>query len=179
MSSPKKTLHRKSLRLKGYDYSNVGFYFLTLCTKNRGCLFGRIQNYKMTLNQTGEIATLCWLEIPLHFPNAILHNHIVMPNHVHGIIEIKEQNSVRANDYSPQHNFRSPHRTIGSIIRGYKIGVMKALYDCNPYKYKRGESIWQRNYHEHIIRNEESFRNISQYIANNPIKWQEDIFYKS
>src|ERR1019366_1141877 len=102
--------HRRSIRLKGYDYSQAGLYFITICCKNRECLFGKIigvQGFQrvpqnepinnseplapyMALNEAGQIANECWLEIPEHFPNVILHEHIVMPNHVHGIIELSQ-----------------------------------------------------------------------------------------
>ena len=88
--------HRKSIRLKGYDYSREGLYFITICCHNRDCLFGEIienndlinPTQQMILNDAGKIAIECWLQIPEHFPNVILHEHIIMPNHIHGIIEL-------------------------------------------------------------------------------------------
>ena len=189
--------HRRSIRLKGYDYSQAGLYFITICCHDRVCLFGKIlgvennESPKMVLNDAGKIANECWMEIPKHFPNSVLHEHIVMPNHIHVIIELKSEpvgaenfppnkngvNDVngandynRANDYSP---LRSPSKTIGSIVRGFKIGVTKWFRNNTDYK-----TIWQRNYHEHIIRNEQSYQTISQYIINNPAKWEDDKFYK-
>lgn len=90
--------HRRSIRLKGYDYAQAGLYFITICCQNRACLFGDVVDGKMILNDAGKIANDCWLEIPNHFPNEVLHEYIVMPNHIHGIIEF-----VGANNYSP-HN---------------------------------------------------------------------------
>jgi putative transposase len=84
--------HRRSIRLKGYDYSQEGLYFITINTKDRECLFGEIVDGKMVLNDAGKIANKCWLEIPKHFPDTVLHDHIVMPNHVHGIIELIKMN---------------------------------------------------------------------------------------
>jgi len=183
--------HRRSIRLKGYDYSQAGLYFITICCYDRVCLFGEIvgaennESSKMALNDAGKIANQCWMEIPKHFPNSVLHKHIIMPNHVHGIIELKSEpvgaenfppnknganDYNRANDYSP---LRSPSKTIGSIVRGFKIGVTKWFRNNTYYK-----TIWQRNYHEHIIRNEKSYKTISEYIINNPAKWQYDKFYK-
>jgi REP element-mobilizing transposase RayT len=154
--------HRRSIRLQGYDYSQAGLYFVTICCWNKICRFGKIKNGEMILNDWGMIAQQCWLEIPRHFPHAILHEYIVMPNHIHGIIEL--WGTVGAKNLSPLHG---TSRTIGSIIRGFKIGVTKQL----------GFSIWQRNYYEHIIRNEQSYRNISDYIILNPERWQDDKFY--
>lgn len=182
--------HRESIRLKGYDYAQAGLYFMTICCQDRACLFGEIENGQMKLNDGGKIANDCWMEIPNHFPNAELHEHIVMPNHIHGIIELKSEpvgaenfpphntitnygigadDTIGANDYSP---LRSPSKTIGSIVRGFKIGVTKWMRQ-NTVVYE----IWQRNYYEHIIRNEQSYHRISDYIINNPAKWADDKFY--
>ena len=80
--------HRHSIRLKNYDYSRAGLYFVTICVHDRLYLLGKIINYKMKLNDAGEIAKKCWLEIPDHYPNVVLHEYVIMPNHIHGIIEI-------------------------------------------------------------------------------------------
>jgi REP element-mobilizing transposase RayT len=191
------THHRKSIRLKGYDYSQAGLYFITICAQDRFWLFGNIENGEMTLNDAGSRANVCWLNIPNHFPNVVLHEHIVMPNHVHGIIEL-----VGANNHSPDIHLpvnhlpvnhlpvnhlheigaknvsydngaknvsplRSPSKTIGSIVRGYKIGVTK-WFRSN----ENMENIWQRNYWEHIIRDEQSYHRIVKYIINNPKNWK-------
>lgn len=175
--------HRKSIRLKGYDYSQAGLYFITICCANRECLFGEIKNNEMILNDAGKIANECWLEIPKHFPNAILHEHIVMPNHIHGIIEL-----ATVENFQPQRNEfqKMIPRSIGSIVKGYKIGITK--WFRNPVGAENSpvgaenllplQKIWQRNYHEHIIRNEKSYQIISEYIMNNPAKWKDDKFYR-
>lgn len=185
--------HRKSIRLKGYDYSQAGLYFITICIHNRECLFGEIENGIMIMNDMGKIADQCWAEIPRHFPNAVLHEYIIMPNHIHGIIELvgaknfspenkispenehpsknnSSENNIGAKNISP---LRSPSKTIGSIVRGFKIGVTKWVRQNTNF-----ETIWQRNYYEHIIRNEQSYNNISDYIINNPARWNDDKFYK-
>lgn len=111
---------RRSVRLIGYDYSQEGLYFVTLCLQNKACLFGTVTDGEMKYSIAGEMAEKCWLEIPLHFPQVILHEFIIMPNHVHGILEITD---VGANNHSPETTeFKSPTKTIGSVIRGYKIG---------------------------------------------------------
>jgi putative transposase len=184
--------HRRSIRLKGYDYSQAGFYFITIDTKDWVCLFGKIvmvENFQpsMVLNNAGKIADEGWLEIPIHFPNAVLHEHIVMPNHIHGIIELIKSGSHNDSEsnngvqiFEPRRNqFQKiiPH-SIGSIVRGYKIGVTKwfrnnivGVQNFEP------QPIWQRNYYEHIIRDEKSFQRISDYIINNPKNWHEDKFF--
>jgi REP element-mobilizing transposase RayT len=173
MSYNSKVHHRRSIRLKGYDYSQAGLYFVTICCQNKICRFGKIINGKMILNNAGKIASQCWLAIPQHFPDVVLHNFVVMPNHVHGIVEIIKkmpENNVGANNYSPLPQPHKPHgtsRTIGSMVRGFKIGMAKQL----------GYSTWQRNYYEHIIRNGKSYERIANYIINNPVKWWNDRFY--
>lgn len=92
--------HRKSIRLKGYDYAQAGLYFITICCQNRECLFGNIINGEMILNDAGNIANECWLAIPNHFPNVVLHEFVIMPNHIHGIIELKTK-SVGAENFPP------------------------------------------------------------------------------
>ena len=176
--------NRQSTRLVGFDYSKPGFYFLTICTSQREHLFGRVSTGIMDLNIAGKTATKCWLEIPEHFPHVILHKYVVMPNHIHGIIELmpltenEKIPSVGAKNFSPLRRestpvpFASPSKTIGSIIRGFKIGVTKW--------FRRETDIfdpWQRNYHDRIIRNEEEYWRISNYIINNPKNWEEDEFF--
>jgi REP element-mobilizing transposase RayT len=188
--------HRRSIRLRGYDYSQPGTYFITIVTHNRQCLFGEIINGAMVLNEAGFIARKCWLEIPSHFPHAQLDEFIVMPNHIHGIIVIRDNDHIGVknidienagaknfspppplsnnfsppsfNHFSPQ-PFKSPSRTIGSIVRGFKIGVTK-WFRQNTDIY----NVWQRNYYEHIVRNEKEFNNIRRYIINNPVNWAND-----
>jgi REP element-mobilizing transposase RayT len=167
--------HRRSIRLKGYDYAQEDLYFITICCQDKAHLFGEIVDGEMILNECGEIANNCWLEIPNHYPNVGLHQHIIMPNHVHGIIEIKYKSNlitvfptVGANDYSP---LRSPSKTIGSIVRGFKIGVTKWMRQ-NTHIY----DVWQRNYFENIVRNKQSYHQITKYIQNNPENWKDDRF---
>lgn len=95
--------HRRSIRLKGYDYSQAGAYFITICCHDRACLFGNITEEKMILNDAGKVANECWLQIPEHFPNTILHEHIVMPNHVRGIIELDDTGNVGVQNFEPLH----------------------------------------------------------------------------
>ncbi len=168
--------HRRSIRLKGYDYSRAGLYFVTLCCQDRACLFGEIRNGQHFLNDAGKIANGYWLEIPAHFPNAVLHEYIVMPNHVRGIIELVNEgveNQNRVENFQPQNEFQKiiPH-SIGSIVRGFKIGVTKWFRQNTDV-----HTVWQRNYWEHIIRDDQAYQRISDYIINNPAKWADDKFY--
>lgn len=149
--------HRRSIRLKGYDYSQPGAYFITICTYRRACLFGDVIEGDMHLNPLGNMAWQCWQAIPDHFPHAVLDAFVVMPNHVHGIVWIVDGLNpsaamVGANDYSPLPDSppqpsptHSPHprgtsKTIGSMVRGFKIGVTqwaRANLDI--------QTVWQRS----------------------------------
>ena len=165
--------HRRSIRLKGYDYSREGMYFITICTYERQRSFGYIGNATMYLNQTGIVARKCWLDIPVHYPNVVLHDFIVMPDHIHGIIELVGVGvgvGVGVQNFEPRHHEYQKiiPRSVGSIIRGYKIGVTKWFREN-----QMGTRIWQRNFYEHIIRDDQSYDRISQYIIDNPAKWVE------
>lgn len=162
--------HRRSIRLKGYDYSQAGLYFITIVCQDRAHLFGKIKNGEMVLNDAGCIADECWLEITNHFPNVVLREFVVMPNHIHGIVELKTEfaAAVGANDNSP---LRSPSKTIGSIVHGYKIGVTKWIRHNTDAR-----NVWQRNYYEHVIRNHVEYQRLSKYIMNNPQRWDNDKF---
>jgi REP element-mobilizing transposase RayT len=163
---------RRSIRLPGFDYSQEGSYFITIVTKDRECLFGEVVGEEMRLTRIGQIASECWREIPEHYPAVELGEFVVMPNHLHGIIGIGK--SVGAKDFSPLREkgktpFRSPSKTVGSIIRGFKIGVTKWSRQNTD-----AHDIWQRNYYEHIVRDDEDLNNITEYILNNPLQWSLD-----
>ena len=212
--------HRHSTRLKGYDYSQEGLYFITICTKDREYLFGEIIMVKnagvehfqprqeMKLNDAGKIADECWLEIPRHFPNTVLHEHIVMPNHVHGIIELKRVDTINyqiSDDVGTRHVVSLPENTdipvgtshvmslhkhdqihnpnqfskpnpgsISVIIQQYKSSVTRFVNKINNSEFK-----WQSRFYEHIIRNDQSFEMISEYIINNPENWQNDDLFQN
>jgi len=176
MAANRNKHYRRSIRLQGFDYSQAGAYFVTICTQERACLFGEVLDGDMRLNDAGGVVEQCWLAIPIHFPDVVLDAVVVMPNHVHGIV-ITIDRAVGAKKFSPLRGEnaevrtpnRSPSKTIGSIVRGFKIGVTKW------FRESRGkEKVWQRNYYEHIIRNEEALSRIRQYIENNPMQWAYD-----
>lgn len=168
--------HRWSIRLQGYDYSQAGAYFVTICAQDRVHLFGAVVDGEMLLNDAGRAVEGCWGDIPAHFPNVELDAFVVMPNHVHGIIVITEGvvgaenvlcrqgvSSGRAENVPPR---QSLSRTLGSVVRGVKIGV-KLWFRANM----RVSTVWQRNFYEHVIRNDKSRDHIREYIANNPARW--------
>jgi REP element-mobilizing transposase RayT len=184
MKQTKPMIHqRHSIRLKGYDYSQSGLYFITICCQDRIYLFGEITNDEMATNEIGKIAKNCWTEIPQHFKNTVLHEYIIMPNHIHGIIEITGKKNavepVEALHATPQRpnqpdknefmSFVSPKSgTLSTIIRSYKSAVTKHAHQLMV------DFAWQRNYYEHIIRNDESYYRIANYIIDNPKNWEKD-----
>lgn len=182
--------HRRSIRRKNYDYSQPGDYFVTICVQNRECLFGMVENQKMILSDIGIAAETCWQNIPEHYPNVRLDEYVIMPNHVHGIIKIVDNinggsdvvgvQNVGVQNIEPLRNIEPPQPkqnkyqhiipgSLGSIIRGFKIGVTKW---CNRNGYSNFQ--WQRNFHDHIIRNESELYRIRMYIRNNQKNWDID-----
>lgn len=173
--------NRKSIRLKGYDYSQNGGYFVTICTHNKQCLFGDIVNSKMELSEMGKIAEKCWNEIPDHFDNILLDYFVIMPNHIHSIINIvgAKHLGVTSTKYShlssPNASPLQPRGTdkgsLGAIIQNYKSVTTRKI---NKIFSRQGSLLWQRNYYEHVIRNDSDLNDIREYIINNPLKWALD-----
>jgi len=173
---------RKSLRLPHYDYSQAGFYFVTICCQNKKILFGKVVGDEAQLNPAGEMIAKWYYKLETKFPGIRCREMIVMPNHFHCIIEIKHTASVGADprvcpDFKPKdahmgaplpevvHWFKT--MTTNDYIRGVK--------DLNWPRFDK--KLWQRNYYEHIIRSENSYLTISEYIQTNAIKWQKDKYY--
>jgi REP element-mobilizing transposase RayT len=173
--------HRRSIRLKGYDYAQAGAYFVTLCTQERACLFGEVVDGEMRLDAGRQIVRQCWAEIPIHFPRVALDAFVVMPNHVHGIIILTDDMKVGARHAEvgarhavPQQTERFGQPVAGSIptvIRSLKSAV---AYRLNALRGTPDTPVWQRNYYEHIIRNERALIAIRAYILKNPIQWAVD-----
>ena len=163
-------MHRKSIRLKGYDYAQPGAYFVTVCTQDRACVFGEIVDGQMRLNTMGRIAADCWQAIPGHFQAAELDAWVAMPNHFHGIVWMTDV-PVGATHASPLHASDPPRRPLGTIIGSFKSATTKRI---NMLRGTPGTPVWQRNYHEHIIRNEDVLCRIRQYILDNPSHWPMD-----
>ncbi|RBQ03805.1 transposase [Pedobacter miscanthi] len=180
--------HRRSIRLKGYDYSQAGAYFITICCEDRIHRFGKISGNEMILNQSGTIAYNEWINLSDRFPNFELDVFQIMPNHMHGIIVLKdvgatvavapENNAKEENTH--EENSRATARvapTIANIIGAYKSIVSNACLQLFKSHNKTMGKLWQRNYYERIIRDESAYHNISNYIINNPSKWNEDKFH--
>ena len=181
-----KDYRNNSYRLRGYDYSQPGFYFLTICTSNRQNLFGEITDNKMNLNNSGLFVEHCWKEISRHFSNIELDEYVIMPNHLHGIIVINPSNkgSVGVQHVEPLRNSCAKQNcvpnqqrdyqkvvpgSLGAVVRGFKSAVTRWFHN-----YSKVKTVWQRNFYDHIVRDECELARIRLYIRQNPEKWQFD-----
>jgi REP element-mobilizing transposase RayT len=153
--------HRRSIRLRGYDYTQAGAYFITICARHRACIFADIEAGSIRLTAVGEIATACWEVIPDHFPHADLDAFIVMPNHLHGIVVIGADPDVGLP---------------GSSLPGTACRAL-LTNRFGPLPPGRIPSLWQANYFEHVVRNERSLNQLRSYIAANPARWMEDTLH--
>ena len=145
---------RKSPRVKGYDYSQRGFYFLTVCSRDMKCVFGSVELDSVNLSALGSLVSSSWSEIPRWFPSVALYEFVVMPNHFHGIVEILETK-----------------HALKDIVGSFKSSVTRRARERSLIG---REDLWQRKYYDHIIRSERALTNIREYIRNNPIKWHVD-----
>ena len=224
MYDPKKH-NRRSIRLKGYDYSRAGLYFITLCCQGRAHLLGGIEKNEMRPNGAGQMVATEWLALTERFPHTRLHEFIVMPNHFHGILEIidtpvgpslvggpdpvggpnpKPKNKPdQVNDFPPENpesglggeevggqprglpqrisqlgSGKGVRSTVGDIVGAFKsittVAYIRGVKESGWASFDR--RLWQRNYYEHIIRNEAAYTRIANYIINNPANWEDDKF---
>jgi putative transposase len=174
--------HRRSLRLRGYDYSQEGVYFVTICARNRKCLFGKIIGKEMQLNDAGKMVRSNWQELPERFPNIDLDDFIIMPNHMHAVFAIMQMGTHLGKPCLLIHdrpNGTLPG-TVGRILQAYKsittdeyINGVKQ-WGWQPFDRK----LWQRNYWDHIIRNEKDYSRICEYIHDNPACWKNDPLHR-
>jgi len=173
---------RRSIRLQGYDYTTAGAYFVTICVQNRVCLLGEIVDGGMRLSPIGEIISQVWQRLPHYFPYSALDTFVVMPNHIHGIVvllnrrgkafegKVEQQRAlVFANALPLQHG--SVPRSLAAIIQNFKSVSARQV---NQIRGRQSEPLWQRNYYEHIVRNESELARIRDYIVQNPLQWELD-----
>ena len=177
--------HRRSIRLKGYDYSQAGAYFVTTVTQDRECQFGEIAEDDFRPNSAGEMIARWWQELPNKFPSVELDEYVIMPNHFHGIIVIVEDKGSKEGEHvgSPQPGApqpgapqQRPHAPLSQIVQWFKTMTtneyIRGVKQCGWPQF-RGK-LWQRNYYERIIRDESELALIRKYIAENPVKWALD-----
>ncbi len=156
--------HRRSIRLRGYDYSRAGAYFVTVCMQGKRPVLGEIVEGEMVLNEAGRLVGRAWEILPRRFPHITLDAFVAMPNHVHGII------MVGAGLALPE-GAASSAPTVGDIVRAFKSTSAIAV---NALLLRSGEPLWQRNYYEHIIRKDGELSKIREYMATNPLRWASD-----
>lgn len=171
-------MHRQSYRMNGYDYSLEGAYFVTLVTYQRKCLFGDIMGSEITLSEYGKITLNQWLQLPKRFRGSDFSVFSIMPNHIHGIIAISrgagEKHVDHPSKIQPLRPYKSIHvlpGSLGAIVRAYKASV---TFRINCLRGLANPPIWQRNYYDHIIRNEMDYDSIQKYIVANPSTWKDD-----
>ena len=183
--------NRRSIRLPAYDYTQPGAYFVTICSQNRECLFGDVISGEMILNQRGEMVERTWRELPQNYPGVDVDAFVVMPNHVHGIIVLVGANPLgvgpvgagpracpegpgacpgRPQGVAPTMSLPDVvHRFKSLTTTRYRTGVLQDGWQPFPGR------LWQRNYYEHVIRDEEELDRIRQYIIDNPGRWEDDV----
>ena len=165
--SNEKPRRLNSLRLKGYDYSQPGAYFVTTVTHQKASLFGKALNDKMQLNDIGKIVKAVWNKLPEHYPNIELGTFVIMPNHMHGIIII---NDIVGAGLRPAPTQKKQHG-LSEIMRAFKSFSSRGIHKADEFSPER---IWQRGFHDRIIRNEDEWRKIHLYIESNPINWEDN-----
>lgn len=171
-------------RLENWIYSLSGYYYVTLCTKNREYYFGHIAEGKMILSDIGKMAEKYWKEIPVHFPFVSLDEFIIMPNHIHGIVILEKDamecgdainlgdaiNRVSTGGVTKQNNPMLNQAGISYIVRWYKGRV---AYEIKKSRLSPSFG-WQPRFYDHVIRSEEDFIRIQEYIRLNPLNWDTD-----
>lgn len=183
---------RRLPRLRGYDYTQNGAYFVTISTANREILFGEIEDGVMRLNTAGEIVLACWNDLINHYPQAEYDAFVVMPNHIHALVILLDDNQEASSQKSedPIRNGQRPFPTEGASANvvsmkregGKKHGLSHIIGSLKSYSAKRinqqretpGAPVWQSSFHDHIIRSEDNLNSHRNYILNNPARWQED-----
>ncbi len=166
--------HRRSIRLHGYDYTLPGAYFVTICTAGRACLFGEVVNGEMILNEYGRIMEEEWARSGNIRREMTLDAFVVMPNHLHGVVILNSDPlgtaTVGAHGRAPLRLERAP-RSLGAFVAGFKSAATKGI---NALRGSPGATVWQRNYYEHIIRDDADLEATQWYILDNPARWGED-----
>jgi putative transposase len=169
--------HRRSLRLKGYDYRSVGAYAVTICVHGRECLLGRVVEGEVELSDLGRAAAAAWTWLEERYPYVSLDAWVVMPNHLHGIIVIHDDmrrggsRTAPTTGTNPSQDTGTKQKPLGRLIGAFKTVSTKRI---NQLRDTPGSRFWQRNYYEKIIRNERQLEALRRYIIDNPQQWAVD-----
>ncbi len=169
---------RRSLRLREYDYSSPGIYFVTICVEDRGCLLGRVDGLEVVLGPFGEIAAESWEWLGAQYAYLDLDAWVIMPNHLHGVLVIEPEPESRqvpggsgGSRTAPTEPIALRRKTLGRLVGAFKTVSSKRI---NALRGAPGAAFWQRNYYEHIVRNDRDLERVRAYIAENPWRWFED-----
>lgn len=165
---------RRSIRLKGYDYSSPGEYFITICTYLKKCIFGHVKNSEMILNECGKMVAEEWLRTADLRSNIRLDDFVVMPNHLHGIIIIKKEQGNLTKQF--EQFGKACVGSVPTIVRAFKAATTKHINEKFYFGIAKGQRIWQRNYYEHVIGNEFDAYFTREYIKNNPSVWSKYVY---
>ena len=187
-------LNRHSIRLAGRDYAFPDVYFVTICTADRKSMLGKLRGGKMELNRLGRLVRKCWVALPEHFAQVVLHEFVVMPNHLHGLIQISGVPRVRIQELlatvppqteqsglvplvGAQHCCALPPKDVSRIVKPGSLGAIVRSFKAIVSRRAHEELgwtglVWQRNYYERIIRDGKEFSNATRYIAENPERWE-------
>jgi putative transposase len=168
---PKKH-HRRSTRLRNFDYSQAGAYFVTIVTHERTCVFGKILNEEMSLSDVGRVLQSVWYDLPKHYPRVGCDAFVIMPNHIHGVLILTDVLSRGAGNVGAGLKPAPTGHGLPEIVRAFKTFSARRI---NEMRGTRGISVWQRNYFEHVVRNEAELLRIREYVVNNPLQWELDI----
>ncbi|MDP2896968.1 MAG: hypothetical protein Q8Q12_10495 [bacterium] len=187
--------HRRSIRLRGYDYSAEGAYFVTICTQDRACLFGEVVDGEMRLHSAGTMVQGAWDELPSFYPGIVVDAFVVMPNHIHGIIALVGRNiktmvgagpcacpvDAETQDDAPPHRHGQPQGvaptlSLADVVHRFKTLTTKRYVDgVKQYGWPAFPGrLWQRNYYEQVVRSKSSWNRVRHYIAHNPRHWESD-----
>ena len=150
--------NRKLPRLTDFDYSSENYYFVTICTKDKKCIFGKPNE----LNSIGRIAEQELLSVSGHYDRIAVEKYIIMPNHIHAVIRFGCDGAEQASLFP----------TLSTLVGGYKSGAARKIHRLSP-----GLDVWQKSFYDTIIRNERAYLEICKYIDENPIKWESDEYY--
>jgi REP element-mobilizing transposase RayT len=164
--------------LQEYDYATPGAYFVTMCAMDRECLFGNVDQGAFVPSPIGKIIVECWDALPRHFDHVETDAFIVMPNHVHGILVFQERGMGRGTIYrapTPRRFGEGQAKSLATVIGNFKAAVTRRARALHRVP---AVPVWQRNYYEHIIRNEDDLNRIRQYIIDNQPRWSEDEYYR-
>lgn len=170
-TNPLRGQGRRSIRLRGYDYTREGAYFVTVCTHERRRLFGYVRDDVMRLSDLGRRVEDAWTWLPERYPYVQLDAWVIMPDHFHGILKIDDDAARAPYELDPDGGQGSARKPLGRLIAVFKT---LATREINALRNTPGAKVWQRNYYEHIIRDESSLNRIRHYIAGNPARWSRD-----